>query len=96
LEQLVLKENELMMVSDEMGDVPEGRRRLGLYYRDMRYLSVFDLAINGQKPRLLGSSSELNYAGVAQMANPTIELPDGRAALARTISIRRVRYLKDG
>jgi glycogen debranching enzyme len=96
LEQLVLKENELMMVSDEMGDVPEGRRRLGLYYRDMRYLSIFGLAINGQKPRLLGSSSELNYAGVVQMANPTIELTDGRAALARTISIRRVRYLKDG
>ena len=92
----VLKENELVMVSDELGDMPEGRRHLGLYYHDMRYLSIFDLTINGQKPRLLASSSEQNYVSDIQLANPTIELPDGTVALARTISIRRSRYLNDG
>jgi glycogen debranching enzyme len=84
------------MVSDELGDMPEGRRRLGLYYHDTRYLSIFDLAVNGQELRLLGSSSEQNYVSVIQLANPTIELPDGTAALARTISIRRIRYIKNG
>ncbi len=92
----VLKENELVMVSDELGDMPEGRRHLGLYYHDMRYLSIFDLTINGQKPRLLASSSEQNYVCDIQLANPTTELPDGTPALARTISIRRSRYLRDG
>ena len=53
MDQLVLKENELVLVSDELGDIAEGRRRLGLYCRDTRYLSIFDLTINGQKPRLL-------------------------------------------
>jgi glycogen debranching enzyme len=96
LEQHVLKENELVMVSDELGDMPEGRRRLGLYYRDMRYLSIFEMTINGQQPRLLSSSSEQNYVCDIQMANPTIELPDGAIALARTISIRRSRFLRDG
>ncbi len=91
----VLKENELVMVSNEFGDMPEGRRRLGLYYRDMRFLSDFDLTIDGQKPRLLASSSEQNHVVDIQMANPTIELPNGNVARARSISIRRSRYLKD-
>ncbi len=96
MEQHVLKENELIMVSDEMGDMPLGRRRLGLYYRDTRYLSVLEMTIDGQSPRLLSSSSEQNYVCDIQLANPTIELPDGTTALARTISIRRNRLLKDG
>ena len=96
MDQHVLKENELMMVCDELGNMPLGRRRLGLYYRDMRYLSLFDMAIAGQRPRLLSFSSEQNYVCDIQMANPTLELADGNTALARTISIRRSRFLKDG
>ncbi len=96
LEQLVLKENELVLVSDELGDIAEGRRRLGLYYRDTRYLSLFDLTINSQKPRLMASSSQQNYACDIQLASPTVELPNGNAARARTISIHRSRFLKDG
>jgi len=68
LDQLVLKENELVLVSDELGDIAEGRRRLGLYYRDTRYLSIFDLTINGQKPRLMASSSQQTYACDIQLA----------------------------
>jgi len=96
VDQLVLKENELMLVSDELGDIPEGRRRLGLYYRDTRYLSIFDLTINSQRPRLMASSSQQNYACDIQLASPTIQLPNGNAARARTISINRSRFLKDG
>jgi len=84
------------MVSDEQGDVLPGRRRLGLYYRDTRYLSLFDMTIEGLKPRLLSSSSEQDYICDIQMANPTIQPADGNTALARTISIRRSRFLKDG
>lgn len=86
---LVLKEGELVMVSDEIGDMPQGRRRLGLYYHDTRYLSILDIVINGQKPRLLTSSSEQNYIATIQMANPTLELASDEVALAHTISIRR-------
>ncbi len=96
MERHVLKENDLMMVSDEMGDMPRGRRRLGLYCCDTRYLSILETSIDGQQPRLLASSSEENYVCDIQMANPTMELSDGNTALARTISIRRSRFLKDG
>lgn len=94
-EQLVLKEGELLAVSDDMGDMPEGRRRLGLYYHDTRYLSILEMRINEKTPRLMSSSADENYVAIAQMANPTIELPDGNVALARTISIRRTRTVKD-
>ena len=95
MEHCVLKENELVLVSNELGDMPPGRRRLGLYYRDMRYLSLFQMTINGQRPRLLSSSSEQNYICDIQLANPTTELPDGNTALARTIGIRRSRFLNE-
>jgi glycogen debranching enzyme len=94
-EQLVLKEGELLAVSDGRGDMPEGRRRLGVYYCDTRYLSILEMRLNGKEPRFLSSSADENYVAIVQMANPTIELPDGSVALARTISIRRTRTIKD-
>ncbi len=96
MEQRVLKEDDLFVVSDELGDIPEARRRLGLYYRDTRHLSVFEIAINGKKPRLMASSCHQNCLCDKQLANRTIELPDGRSALARTISIQRSRFVSAG
>jgi len=96
VEWRTLKENELVMVSDDIGDVHEGRRRLGLYYRDTRYLSVYELTINGQRPRHLASSCQQNSLCDTQLANPTIEFADGTVALARTINIQRTRVLKGG
>lgn len=96
MEHCVLKENELTLVCDTMGDIPEGRRRLGLYYRDTRHLSIFELTINRQKPRPLASSWQQDYVCDLLLANPTLQLADGTSVLARTISIQRSRYLKDG
>jgi len=96
LEQRVLKENELVMISDELGDIPEARRRLGLYYRDTRYLSILELTINGHKPRHLASSCRQNAVCDIQLANPTIKARDGTPILARTVGIERSRFLKDG
>jgi len=96
VEPRVLKEGDLFIVSDELGDIPEVRRRLGLYYRDTRYLSIFELTVNGQKPRLMASSCRQNCVCDKQLANPTLELPDGTSALARTISIQRSRFLSGG
>jgi len=96
LEGHILKENEIMISTDDMGDIPGGRRHFGMYYHDMRYLSVFTMTVNGLEPRLLSSSSEQNYICDIQMANPTMTLSNGMVAMARSISIRRSRYIKDG
>jgi glycogen debranching enzyme len=92
----VLKENDLMISTNDMGDIPGGRRHFGLYHHDMRYLSAFTMTINNQEPRLLSSSSEQNYVCDIQMANPTMKLSNDMVAMARSISIRRNRYIKDG
>lgn len=96
MEYQLLKEGEFVLVSDEQGNMPEGRRRLGLYWRDTRYLSILEMTVDGQKPRLLSSCGEQNYACDILLANPTIDLPNGMTARARTISIRRSRFLKEG
>ncbi|MFC1998208.1 glycogen debranching N-terminal domain-containing protein [Chloroflexota bacterium] len=96
MEGHILKENEIMLSTNDMGDIPGGRRHFGMYYHDMRYISVFTMTINGLEPRLLSSSSEQNYICDIQMANPTMTLSNGMVAMARSISVRRSRYIKDG
>ncbi len=93
LEQRVLKDDELVFVCDELGDIPEGRRRLGLYYRDTRYLSTFELTINGHRLRHLSSSCQRGCICESQLANPTINARDDTTILARTIGIQRTRFL---
>lgn len=96
MEQRVLKDNDLVMLSDELGDIPQTRRRLGLYYRDTRYLSIFELKLSGQELRHLASSCRQNAVCDIQLANPTVTSRDGVPILARTIGIGRSRFLLDG
>lgn len=93
LAYFVQKGNETFVVTDELGNIyPEGEG-LGLYYHDMRYISVLDLRINGLTPSLLSTTAEQGPIDHLQLANPTITLADGRAVLPNTISIRRKRSL---
>ncbi|MBI4301818.1 MAG: amylo-alpha-1,6-glucosidase [Chloroflexi bacterium] len=92
----VLREEEVILISDELGDIPQDSLRMGLYYRDMRYLSLWEMTIGGQKPRYLASTCDQNYVGDFQLANPTLPLPNGEQALTRTISIRRRRFIAGG
>lgn len=68
----------------------------GLYYHDMRFLSTFELRINGQEPVLLSANGEDNYVATFQLVNPRLALPDGQTLPAQTLSIRRVRFISDG
>ena len=95
MNKLVLRENEIFMVSDQAGDTAAGQT-LGLYYHDTRYLSVYQLAINGQAPILLSSSCEQDFMANLQFTNPTLTQPAGRDVLPHTISLRRNRLVRDG
>ena len=55
-EQLVLKEGDVFFVSQETGDV-SGNTGLGLYYHDMRYLSILNFKVNGRMPEVLNFSA---------------------------------------
>lgn len=97
IEKLVLIEDQVFLVSDEIGDIPFGNTLgFGLYYLDTRFLSVFDLTVNGAKPVLLSSSAEQNFMGHLQMANPPWLTCQGEAVNAHTVSIRRNRFIGRG
>jgi glycogen debranching enzyme len=97
LDRTVLKEGQIFLVADRAGDVKalnvEGH---GLYFRDTRHLSVFEMDITGTRLTLLSASGELNFMSNLQFANDTLLGPGGDViAEARTISIRRNRFLQD-
>src|SRR5918912_3940178 len=97
LERTVLKEGQIFLVADRAGDVKalnsEGH---GLYYRDTRHLSLFEMDISGTRLSLLSSDGELNFMSNLQFANDTLLGPNGEViAEPRTISIRRNRFLHD-
>jgi glycogen debranching enzyme len=95
LERTVLKEGQLFVVADRDGDIKalnlEGQ---GLYYRDRRHLSLFEMAVNGTRLTLLSSTGELNFMSNLQFSNDLLLGSDGRLlAEPRTISITRQRFV---
>src|SRR5438270_4918384 len=97
LERTVLKEGPIFLVADRAGDIKalnlDGH---GLYYRDTRYLSLFEMDILGTRLTLLAAAGELNFMNNWRFANDTLLGPSGEViAEPRTISIRRNRFLYD-
>src|SRR5581483_12170917 len=61
MDQLVTREGELFQVSDAAGDFRPAESVYGLFARDTRYLSRFELVVNGARPRLLTARASENY-----------------------------------
>ncbi|GAC1321535.1 MAG: glycogen debranching N-terminal domain-containing protein [Chloroflexota bacterium] len=98
LERTVLKEGQLYLVTNDSGDVVrQNAQGQGLYYRDTRHLSVFELNVEGVPLMLLSASGELNFMSTLQLANDRFVGSDERVvADTRTISVRRNRFLHEG
>ncbi|MER3398172.1 MAG: amylo-alpha-1,6-glucosidase [Chloroflexota bacterium] len=93
-ETLTIKEGDIFLVSDRLGDIPaDGGLAVGLFHQDTRYLSLYELYINGQRPVVLTSSAEHNFMANLQFATPRLDLPDGRVVLPGTISVWRNRFV---
>src|SRR5207302_272214 len=68
--RVVLKENRIMMVSDEMGDIPAGNTSgLGLYFSDTRFLSAYEFRLYRLQPILLSASFDESYLATFQIVN---------------------------
>ena len=97
-DRVILKENRVFAVSNSAGDMPLGSEYgYGLYQLDTRFLSGFQLTLNGCKPILLSSSVDRAYVATFQLVNPTLELADGKPDIHRqTMSLRRTRFVHRG
>ncbi|MFG6494568.1 amylo-alpha-1,6-glucosidase [Fictibacillus sp. UD] len=93
----VIKENDLFFLTDDKGNIPkENDYGLGLYTKDTRFLSKFDVKINGQDPILLSSSADENYMAKILLTNPHME-EEGELILWReSVEIERKRLIYDG
>jgi len=94
---VILKEDQVFAVSDINGDIPAGNDLgLGFYRQDTRYLSVFELRLNGRVPILLNHSVDRAYVATFQLVNPTLANPDGSPIPRQSLSLRRTRFVHNG
>jgi glycogen debranching enzyme len=94
----VLKHDDTFAVFDESGDIGAlGAGEQGLYHEGTRYLSLFRLRLNGQRPLLLSSrvtDDDLWFG--ADLTNPDIPLGGDRLLARDLVHLFRGRCLFDG
>ncbi len=93
---LAIKEGERFLYTSDVGRIPGGENsEFGLYYRDTRFLSRFELVVAGRYPVLLSSTAESGYAATIELTNLESRTADGRPLPQATIHIRCTRFLDD-
>jgi glycogen debranching enzyme len=90
---LATKEGEMFLYANQEGDLVGGFQGMGLYYRDTRFLSHYELRIEDRPPVLLSSSAERSYMSYVDLTNP--DLWDGPRITVpqQTLNIRRIRVI---
>jgi glycogen debranching enzyme len=92
-ETLLIKEGDLFFLTDLQGNVPERNPNgLGLYLADTRFLSRFELVVEGLRPTILLSTGHSHSLSEQILTNPNLRI-DGRVVPEQTIGIRRYRRL---
>jgi glycogen debranching enzyme len=90
---VALKEDDVQFVTNAAGDIPpDDTAGFGLYYRDTRFLSVFDLRIAGRKPLSISHNASKHYIATFQDINPALDM-NGTRVPQQSISIRRSRFV---
>ena len=97
-DRVILKHNDVFIVTDLSGDITAGNDGgLGLYRSDSRFLSTYELRLNGRRPILLSQGVDRAYVATFQLVNPTLQSSDGGADIPKqSLSVRRTRFLHDG
>jgi glycogen debranching enzyme len=94
---LLICEGDTFLLTDAEGSVaPHNQLGLGLYHRDARHLSGYQLTLNGTPLVLLLSTAEAGFAMEQVLANPALVRADGRRVERGTIEFRRLRVIWDG
>jgi glycogen debranching enzyme len=94
--RLAIKEGDLFLYTNELGQVPGTENSvLGLYYRDTRYLSRYELSVAGRQPVLLSASADRGYAATVDLTNLESRTVDGRTLPQASVHVRRTRFVSD-
>src|ERR1700721_741209 len=93
-----LKHGDTFAVIDHRGDIGgEPGNPEGLYHRDTRILSQFQLLVEEARPLLLSSRAQDDNARfIADLSNPDL-LVDGKIALRReNVHLNRIKFIWNG
>jgi glycogen debranching enzyme len=97
-ESIILAGSEMIFVSDARGDVPAGRTgsgAFGLFHRDTRFLSAYELTLNGEPLVPLSSHEGGGAWSFHVLGNPRLESARGGCIAPHTITVRRERMVGD-
>ena len=94
--RLAIKEGDLFLYTNELGQVPGTENSvLGLYYRDTRHLSRYELTIAGRQPVLLSASADRGYSATVELTNLEARTGDGHTLPQASVHVRRTRFVSD-
>lgn len=90
-----IKSGPLTLATQVDGQIPWANRAgLGLYYRDTRFLSGWELWLNGEPPLSLFSTSRQNNVAQIDLTNPPFRRLRGRHIPMHTIHLRVGRVIR--
>jgi glycogen debranching enzyme len=92
-----IKHDRVFMLCDRYGDMPkDNMAALGLYFRDTRFLSHYELLIDGMRPTYLHSEVDRNYSMLVETTLPIISVDPSGVETGKNVSISRHRWLEHG
>lgn len=87
--QITINEDSTFLISNELGDISVGAE-LGLYHEDTRFLSRYELLLDGQPPLVLSARATDYCSAMHYLTNPVLpEVPRGQLSIIRRRSISR-------
>jgi glycogen debranching enzyme len=98
----VLKHDDMYLLCDAYGDIHPDGRGLGLYHGDTRFLSLFDMRLNGVRPIVLRTGNAAGYRGTLHLSNADLwhqpaNADDPEIVLRRhSLGVVRERFVADG
>lgn len=94
---LLLKANDLVLLTHEDGDIVGDLPGFGLFFRDTCYLNTYELRLHGTKPMLLMASDAGGTAATIDLTNNQLATANGDAIADHTLNLRRtLLLLEDG
>lgn len=92
---LVLKANDLVLLTREDGNIPREFPGFGLFYRDTCYLGTYVLQLHGTKPLLLMASDAEGIAAQIELTNSKLATANGRIIPDHKLSLKRTLLVLD-
>ena len=92
---LLLKCNELVLLTREDGGIPANIPGFGLFYRDTCYLAAYSMKLHGKQPLLLMASDVEGMAAQIELTNSKLPAANGRSIPDHKLGVRRTLLLLD-